>query len=64
MRPDLLTPLFASAEGLKGVGPSLARPLDKLGLSRVKDFAYHLPDRFVHRRVDRVVLRGDTPTGP
>jgi len=50
MRPDLLNPLFASAEGLKGVGPQLARPLEKLGLTRVKDFAYHLPDRFVHRR--------------
>jgi ATP-dependent DNA helicase RecG len=28
----------------------LARPLERLGLSRVKDFAYHLPDRFVERR--------------
>ena len=50
MRPDLLNPLFVEATGLKGVGPGLARPLDKLGLTRVKDFAYHLPDRFVHRR--------------
>ena len=51
MRPDLLNPLFAAADSLKGVGPQLARPLDKLGLSRIRDFAYHLPDRFVHRRV-------------
>ena len=51
MRPDRLNPLFASAEGLKGVGPQVARPLDRLGLTRVKDFLYHLPDRFVHRRV-------------
>ena len=50
MRPDLLNPLFAGAEGLKGVGPGLARPLEKLGLSRVKDIAYHLPDRFAYRR--------------
>jgi ATP-dependent DNA helicase RecG len=50
MRPDRLNPLFASAEGLKGVGPGLARPLDKLGLTRVKDIAYHLPDRFAIRR--------------
>ncbi|RVU03959.1 ATP-dependent DNA helicase RecG [Novosphingobium umbonatum] len=50
MRPDLLTPLFASAESLKGVGATLARPLEKLGLRRIRDFAYHLPDRFVHRR--------------
>ncbi len=50
MRPERLNPLFAEAGSLKGVGPGLARPLEKLGLSRVKDFAYHLPDRFVQRR--------------
>ncbi|HEY0960328.1 MAG TPA: ATP-dependent DNA helicase RecG [Novosphingobium sp.] len=50
MRPDRLNPLFAEAASLKGVGPQLARPLEKLGLTRVKDFAYHLPDRFVQRR--------------
>ena len=50
MRPERLNPLFASADSLKGVGPQLARPLEKLGLTRVKDFAYHLPDRFVQRR--------------
>ncbi len=50
MRPELLTPLFASVEGLKGIGPGLARPLDRLGLKRLRDLAYHLPDRFVQRR--------------
>jgi len=50
MRPDRLNPLFITADSLKGVGPGLARPLEKLGLTRVKDFAYHLPDRFVERR--------------
>ena len=50
MRPDRLNPLFAEAESLKGVGPGLKRPLERLGLLRVKDFAYHLPDRFVQRR--------------
>jgi ATP-dependent DNA helicase RecG len=50
MRPDRLNPLFVAADSLKGVGPGLARPLEKLGLTRVKDFAYHLPDRFVERR--------------
>ncbi|RZK03703.1 MAG: ATP-dependent DNA helicase RecG [Novosphingobium sp.] len=51
MRPDRLNPLFAETAGLKGVGPQMAKPLDKLGLLRVKDLAYHLPDRFVQRRV-------------
>ena len=50
MRPESLNPLFAEAESLKGVGPQLARPMEKLGLTRVKDFTYHLPDRFVERR--------------
>ncbi len=50
MRPERLNPLFIAADSLKGVGPGLARPLEKLGLTRVKDFAYHLPDRFVERR--------------
>jgi len=50
MRPDLLNPLFAGIDGLDGVGPKLAKPLEKLGLTRVRDVAYHLPDRFVNRR--------------
>ncbi len=50
MRPDRLNPLFVAADSLKGVGPGLARPLEKLGLTRVRDFVYHLPDRFVQRR--------------
>ena len=50
MRPERLNPLFIPADGLKGVGPQLARPLERLGLTRVRDFAYHLPDRFVSRR--------------
>ena len=50
MRPDRLNPLFAETESLKGVGAGLKRPLERLGLLRVKDVAYHLPDRFIARR--------------
>jgi ATP-dependent DNA helicase RecG len=50
MRPDRLNPLFVETTALKGVGPNLARPLERLGLTRVRDLAYHLPDRFVQRR--------------
>ncbi|MFM5916026.1 MAG: ATP-dependent DNA helicase RecG [Novosphingobium sp.] len=50
MRPERLNPLFVAADSLKGVGSALAKPLERLGLTRVKDFAYHLPDRFVERR--------------
>jgi ATP-dependent DNA helicase RecG len=50
MRPDILNPLFAETSGLEGVGPKLARPLERLGLTRIRDLAYHLPERFVSRR--------------
>ncbi len=50
MRPERLNPLFVESAHLKGVGPNIARPLERLGLTRVKDLAYHLPDRFVQRR--------------
>jgi len=50
MRPEVLNPLFAESETLEGVGPKLKKPLEKLGLTRLRDFLYHLPDRFVTRR--------------
>jgi ATP-dependent DNA helicase RecG len=50
MRPDVLNPLFAEVQTLEGVGPKVLKPLDKLGLTRVRDVAYHLPERFVTRR--------------
>ncbi|QKG71409.1 ATP-dependent DNA helicase RecG [Erythrobacter mangrovi] len=50
MRPDILNPLFTETEALDGVGPKLKKPLEKLGLTRVRDLDYHLPERFVSRR--------------
>ncbi|MEL6237754.1 MAG: ATP-dependent DNA helicase RecG [Pseudomonadota bacterium] len=50
MRPEALNPLFAETKTLDGVGPKLAKPLEKLGLTTIKDVAYHLPERFVSRR--------------
>ncbi len=50
MRPEALNPLFAEIETLEGVGPKLRKPLTRLGLERVKDLAFHLPERFVSRR--------------
>ena len=40
MRPEILNPLFAEVTALKGVGAALAKPLDRLGLSRVVDVGY------------------------
>lgn len=60
MRPDILNPLFAETETLDGVGPKLKKPLDRLGLTRVRDLAYHLPERFVTRRaVDNAYEAGE-----
>ena len=50
MRPEMLNSLFVESDALEGVGPKLRKPLEKLGLERIKDIAYHLPDRFVQRR--------------
>ncbi|WP_209347452.1 ATP-dependent DNA helicase RecG [Pontixanthobacter sp. CEM42] len=50
MRPEVLNPLFVEVDALDGVGPKMKKPLDKLGLTRVRDVAYHLPERFVTRR--------------
>ncbi|MFA5968082.1 MAG: ATP-dependent DNA helicase RecG [Sphingomonas sp.] len=49
MRPEILNPLFAEVTALKGVGAGLAKPLDRLGLKRVGDVAFHLPTGFVDR---------------
>ncbi|MEA1083092.1 ATP-dependent DNA helicase RecG [Sphingomonas sp. CD22] len=49
MRPDILNPLFAEVTALKGVGPGLAKPLDRLGLARVVDVAFHLPSGWIDR---------------
>ncbi|WFL76860.1 ATP-dependent DNA helicase RecG [Altererythrobacter arenosus] len=50
MRPEVLNPLFVETDALEGVGPKLRKPLEKLGLTRLRDIAYHLPERFVTRR--------------
>jgi len=49
MRPEILNPLFAEVTALKGVGPALAKPLEKLRLSRAVDVAFHLPSGWIDR---------------
>ena len=49
MRPEILNPLFAEVEVLKGVGPGLAKALKRLGLTRVIDLLYHLPTGTIER---------------
>jgi ATP-dependent DNA helicase RecG len=70
MRPDILNPLFAEVEALKGVGPQLAKPLHRLGLNRVVDLLFHLPVNWIDRKpvagveeadVGRIVTVAVTP---
>ncbi|MEO6360781.1 MAG: ATP-dependent DNA helicase RecG [Sphingomicrobium sp.] len=49
MRPEILNPLFAEVEALKGVGPQLAKGLKRLGLTRAIDLIYHLPTGAIER---------------
>ena len=49
MRPEILNPLFAEAEVLKGVGPQVAKLLKRLDLTRVVDVLYHLPTGAIER---------------
>src|SRR4249919_4376471 len=49
MRPEILNPLFAEVESLKGVGPQVAKLLKKLDITRVVDLLYHLPTGAIER---------------
>ena len=51
MRPDILNPIFAEISLFKGVGPALARPLERLDLKRAVDVAFHLPVSWVDRHL-------------
>ena len=61
MRPELLNPLFAEIEALKGVGAGLVKPLAKLGLARVVDLLFHLPTGLIARQ--RVARLDDATSG-
>ncbi len=50
MRPTILNSLFAEIGSRRGVGPQLARNLERLGITRVKDALLHLPTG----RIDRL----------
>ncbi|WP_137862170.1 MULTISPECIES: ATP-dependent DNA helicase RecG [unclassified Sphingomonas] len=59
MRPEILNPLFAEVTALKGIGAALARPLERLGLARVVDVAFHLPTGFIDRIPRDVLMASD-----
>src|SRR6476469_4985229 len=49
MRPDILNPLFAEVEAMKGVGPQVGKTLKRLDLTRVVEVLYHLPTGSIDR---------------
>jgi ATP-dependent DNA helicase RecG len=59
MRPDILNPLFAEVTALKGVGPALAKPLERLKIARVVDVAFHLPTGWIDRFVRDELMQAD-----
>ena len=61
MRPDILNPLFAEVQALKGVGPAIVKPLARLGLDRAVDLAFHLPVSWIERML--VERLDDAQTG-
>jgi ATP-dependent DNA helicase RecG len=50
MRPDILNPLFTEVRAMQGVGPKLAKPLERLSLERAKDLLYHFPASWTYRK--------------
>ncbi len=49
-RPAILFPLFAPVTGINGVGPKLAKMLERLGVTKVRDLAWLAPLNFIDRR--------------
>ena len=56
-RPEILFPLFAGAETLKGVGPKTAQNLLQIGLETPRDLLFSLPYSVLDRR-RRSTIRG------
>jgi ATP-dependent DNA helicase RecG len=64
MRPDVLTPLFASVRSLSGIGPRLATLLKKalrlpagITAPRVIDLLWHTPTGVIDRRAEPTIAR-------
>ncbi|MEM1131610.1 MAG: ATP-dependent DNA helicase RecG [Pseudomonadota bacterium] len=46
MRPPILNPLFAAVDSIKGIGPKLMKPLDRLNIATLRDLIFHLPNDY------------------
>jgi ATP-dependent DNA helicase RecG len=61
LRPSILNPLFAAATTLPGIGPRLAKLVEKVAGPKVVDLLWHLPTGLVDRRFSPKVA--DAPPG-
>ncbi|MGL4968412.1 MAG: ATP-dependent DNA helicase RecG [Inquilinus sp.] len=61
MRPQILFPLFAAIESLHGIGPKIARLVERLAGPKALDLLWHLPSGVIDRR--RVVSLREAQTG-
>lgn len=57
MRPEILFSAFASVDSLPGVGPRIAKLIEKVAGPRVVDLYWHLPSGLVDRRFSPPVAK-------
>ena len=50
MRPEILFPIFAPVTKLAGVGPRIAKLIEKLAGPHISDLLWHLPSGIIDRR--------------
>ncbi|KPQ08079.1 MAG: ATP-dependent DNA helicase RecG [Rhodobacteraceae bacterium HLUCCA12] len=60
-RPETLFPLFATLEGLDGVGPKTAKHFKALGIETPRDVLFHLPHAGVDRRLQGSIRQVELP---
>ena len=60
-RPEILFPLFAEIDSLRGVGPKVAKALSAIDVSRPRDLLFTLPHSVVDRR-KRETVKGARPS--
>ena len=61
-RPEILFPLFADLPVLDGIGPKTAQNFAKIGITRLRDLLFVLPNRVISRKVTQSVLYADPAT--
>ncbi len=61
MRPEILFPVFAPVTKLAGVGPRIAKLIEKAAGARVVDLFWHLPSGVIDRRFSPRI--GEAPDG-